>query len=201
MKITLISGSHRSYSQSSRVAAFLADEIQKAGHTADVVDLAKTPLPLWDEGVWAGTGHAAEAWAPIKPRLKVADAVIIIAPEWNGTAPAALKNFFHFVSSEEFAHKPGLLVSVTSGGTNGAYPIAELRMTSSKNNKLVYVPDHLIVRNVGQILSDNPEDEGGDAYMRERAIYSLELLYAYAEALKPIRESALWHSDKFRYGM
>lgn len=201
MKIAIISGSHRPDGESGRVARFIADEIENAGHSTYVLELGKNPLPLWDESMWGKEGDAASAFSDIKPELQSVDAVVVIAAEWNGTVPAALKNFFHYCSVAEFAHKPGFLVSVCAGPTNGAYPITELRMTSTKNNKLVYLPDHLIVRNVSKVLKDNPEDESSDAYIRERLSYSLNLLYAYAEAMKPIRIGEAWKEDKFNYGM
>ena len=74
-------------------------------------------------------------------------------------------------------------------------------MTSAKNNKLIYLPDHLIVRNVSKVFKENAEDERSDVYLRERLTYSLNMLYAYAEAMKPIRENDAWKEDKFNFGM
>ena len=201
MKIAIISGSHREKSESGRVGRFIQSQIEAQGHSTYVLDLAHTPLPLWDESMWGQEGVAAQAFAPVSTALQTVDAVVVIAAEWNGTVPAALKNFFHYCSVKEFAHKPGFIVSITSGGTNGAYPVAELRMTSTKNNKLVYLPDHLIVRNAGKVFMENAEDSSGDAYLRERLAYSLNMLYAYANAMKPIRESEVWMNDKYNFGM
>lgn len=201
MKIALISGSHRPDSESGRVARFIAKEIEANGHSTYVLELGKTPLPFWDESMWGKEGEASAAFAPISKELQSADAAVIIAAEWNGTVPAALNNFFHYTSVKEFGHKPAFIVSVCAGPVNGTYPVSELRLFSNKNNKLVYLPDHLIVRNVSKVLSDNSEDESSDAYVKERLTYSLNMLYSYAEALKPIRESDAWKVDKFNFGM
>ena len=202
MTIAIISGSHREDSQSGKVAHYLAKQLEAKGVNTFVRELGKEPLPLWDEGMWQGKGDAFEAWQPLKAELQKCDGLIVVAAEWNGSAPAALKNFFHYPSMAELGHKPGLIVGV-SASINGAYPVAELHMSSVKNCKLVYVPDHLIVRNVGSILNEevNPEEHNEtDLYMRERIEYSLGVFLEYADALKKVRASGKTETDKFGFG-
>ncbi len=58
-------------------------------------------------------------------------------------------------------------------------------------------------RNVESVLNTNPEDNSPDAdsYFRERILWSLQVLRAYAEALKPVRESGITSNDSFGFGM
>ena len=72
---------------------------------------------------------------------------MVIAPEWHGQVPAGLKNFFLICGRAEVGHKPALITTVSSGD-GGAYPVAELRMSSYKNNRICYIPEQLIIRNV-----------------------------------------------------
>ncbi|MFT7144415.1 MAG: NAD(P)H-dependent FMN reductase [Alphaproteobacteria bacterium] len=192
MKIAIISGSHRPSSESGRIAQYLKTRITELNADAEavVVDLGQNPLPLWDESMWGKEGKAAPAWKPISEQLKTCDATIVIAAEWNGTAPAALKNFFHYAGGKELGHKPGLLVGV-SGSVNGSYPISEMRASSYKNCKICYMPDHLIVRHAGEILHESPRDGYAeqDTYMRERMDYTLAVLFEYTKAFKLIRQS------------
>ncbi len=53
------------------------------------------------------------------------------------------------------------------------------------------------------VLNTNPEDNSPDAdsYFRERILWSLQVLRAYAEALKPVRESGITSNDSFGFGM
>jgi NAD(P)H-dependent FMN reductase len=203
MHITLVSGSHRPDSQSARVAHYLAGQIEKDGHSTHIVDLGKNPLPFWDEDLWADELPAGwgKVLSPVTTQLDKSDAVIVIAPEWAGMVPAALKNFFLLVG-DALMHKAGLIVGVSSG-INGAYPIAELRSSSYKNTKICYMPDHLIVRTVGDMLHDKPELEQSshDKGLRERITYTLNVLYEYAKALKTVRASGVTETEKFRYGM
>lgn len=204
MKIAIISGSHRPESQSGRVGRFLEGRLKALNSemTTYLLDLGQTPLPFWDESMWGKEGVAASAWQAVSEELESCDAVILVAAEWNGTAPAALKNFFHYASTKELGHKPALIAGV-SASLNGAYPIAELRSSGYKNCKLTYIPDHLIFRHVGEILVDNPSDDfkDQDSYMRERSDYSLNVLLAYADALKKVRETGVTDTEKFAFGM
>ena len=116
--------------------------------------------------------------------------------------PAGLKNFFLMFNRFEMGHKPALIVALSSVD-GGAYPVAELRMSSYKNNRLCYIPEHLILRNVEKILNEDAadNDESADGYFSERISWTLEILRGYAVALKSMRETTQIHHDKFGNGM
>ena len=83
------------------------------------------------------------------------------------------------------------------------FAIAELHMSGAKNNRMVYIPDHLIVQDVENVMNDPLLHEGteADQYIKKRADYSLDILIAYAAALKGMRESRnLVHKD-YPFGM
>ncbi len=197
LNIALVAGSSRNNSQSGKVARFLRQRLIEQGHTtqdhSDIIDLGLAPLPLWpaeDNG----------PWELYRQQLATADAVIIIAPEWNGMACPAIKNFFIYASKAELAHKPGLLVGVSSG-VGGAYPISELRASSYKNCRLCYLPEHLIVRQVEKVLNvPQPVDEA-DERIRDRSDYALDILVRYAHALKPVRAAIGFENPAFANGM
>lgn len=195
--ITLVAGSSRSPSQSAKVAHYLRQRLIQLGHSSaeqcQVVDLGATPLPLWPA---ADSGP----WPTIQQQLAQADALVVIAPEWHGMACPAIKNFFIYASKAELAHKPGLLVGVSSG-VGGAYPISELRASSYKNCRLCYVPEHLIVRHVEQSFNPGEPGDDNDRRIRERADYALDVLIKYAHALKPLRASIDLSNPAFGNGM
>ena len=203
MKITIISGSHRNPSQSEKVARHVEQALkQEHGVETWLYTLADNPLPLWDQSLWEDNPEWNQRLSPIKQQLSSSDAFVIVSPEWHGQVPAGLKNFFLLFSRFEVGHKPAMIVTVSSAD-GGAYPVAELRMSSYKNNRICYIPEHIIVRNVEQVLNDNPKDNNqeADAYFRERISWSLGILKAYADAMKPMRESVQIHHDKFGNGM
>jgi NAD(P)H-dependent FMN reductase len=204
MKITIISGSHRNPSQSEKVARHVEKTLQS--EHADVetwlYTLAGNPLPLWDQSVWEDDPEWNKRLAPIKEQLVSSDGFVIVSPEWHGQVPSGLKNFFLLFNRFQLGHKPALIVTV-SNGDGGAYPVAELRMSSYKNNRICYIPEQVIVRHVEKVLNDNAADNdaGADSYFRERISWAGDILLGYAEALKPMREKIRLHHDKFGNGM
>lgn len=186
MKVVIVVGSQQIESQSAKLAAVMSERL--AGeHTCEVVDLGKRPLPFLDfKPSEADQQHLQQ----LGQQLSDSDALIVIAPEWHGMAPAALKNFFLHFSSGQLAHKPALLVAVSSGD-GGAYPIAELRSSSYKNSRICYLPEHLIVRHVESVFNpdDSSNDERAQSYLSERLDYALSVLTVYAESFQSIRST------------
>lgn len=119
--------------------------------------LSDNPLSLWEEAIWDKDSDWQSRIRPIADELKHSDGFIIIAPEYHGMVPAGLKNFFLCFGRNELAHKPGLIVGVSSAD-GGAYPVAELRMSSYKNSRICYISEQLIVRNVESVLIEDPVD-------------------------------------------
>ncbi|MCP1496618.1 multimeric flavodoxin WrbA [Pseudomonas migulae] len=193
--IVLLSGSNRSNSQSLKVAKYLRDRLEQLGlcDTGELLNLASSRLPLWPEEDIDGI------WSVQQSILKKATALIVISPEWNGMACPALKNFFLYAGLGELGHKPALLVGV-SAGLGGAYPITELRASSYKNSRIMYLPEQLIIRNVESMLNSEIPSEENDIRIRTRADWALHLLCKYDDALRTIR-TAIKYPPEFSTGM
>ncbi len=204
MKISIISGSHRNPSQSEKVGRYLEKTLANDFDDIEpwLYSLADNPLPLWDQTLWEDNEEWNQRLAPLKKQLSESDGFIFIAPEYHGQVPAGLKNFFLLFNRFELGHKPALIVGVSSAD-GGAYPVAELRMSSYKNNRVCYIPEHLILRNVESILNEDAKDnnESADGYFKERINWTLGILNGYAVAMKSMRESTEIHHEKYGNGM
>jgi NAD(P)H-dependent FMN reductase len=204
MKISIISGSHRINSQSEKVSRYIQKTMQEQGICDDswLYLLAGNPLPLWDESIWEANPDWMARLGPISEQLASSDAFVIVSPEYHGQVPAGLKNFFLMWGKGELAHKPALIVTVSSAD-GGAYPVAELRMSSYKNNRLCFIPEHVIVRHVESVLNDDAAKNNVDAdkYFRERIPYALGVLKEYALALDAVRASGAASLQLFKNGM
>lgn len=201
MKYTIVNGSARSQSQSLKVALFIEQALRlKVDVHTYLLDLTGNPLPIWDEGVWKGAEPWKTTWDPMKIELQSSDAFIFVVPEWNGMVPAAVKNLFQLCSVHELAHKPALIVAVSSA-RNGSYPVSELRMSSYKNNRVLYIPEHLIVRDVEKMFNPGAAETEDDIYIRLRLDYCLNLLHQYAKAMREIRSSGVIDHKTFPNGM
>lgn len=205
MKIGIISGSHRPASQSGKVARYIEKALQQQGLCDEtwLYDLAGNPLPLWDEGIWEGNEQWREILTPLSDELKSCDAFVVVSPEWHGMAPAGLKNFFlMWTAGGEIAHKPALIVTV-SVADGGSFPVAELRMSSYKNSRICYLPEHLIIRYVDTVFNDDSAQNKASAqeYFEDRLTYCLEMLREYALAFRQIRASGKASVQKYTSGM
>jgi NAD(P)H-dependent FMN reductase len=188
MKISIISASHRVNSESKKISDLLHTNLLNIHSDLDMffLDLADTSLPLWspdkknEKGIWG------ETWHSISNNLKKSDGFILVVPEYGGMATPAAKNIFLLCGNGELAHKPGLIVSVSSGN-GGAYPIAELRSSSYKNTHIMWIPENIIIRNVEE-FSPGAHGDNIPAWLDDRIDYVLKLLLAYASNMKPLRE-------------
>jgi len=200
--IAIISGSHRAESQSARVARHVAAALARLDPavTTDILDLAGNPLPLWDESLWQAGSPLAQAWKPWRDRLRKADGLVIVSPEWAGMVPPGLKNLLLFAGPREVGHKPALVVAV-SAGRGGSYPVSELRMSGSKNNRLLVIPEHVLVQDVKDMLVGESPTGDRDAWLRRRIEFAGRILLAYAAALAPLRASGIAEHADFAHGM
>ncbi|MDB2387794.1 NAD(P)H-dependent oxidoreductase [Alphaproteobacteria bacterium] len=188
MKISIISASHRKKSQSKKISGFIKDNLFEMDPKLDVsiLDLADVALPFWSPEKKDGKGIWGETWNAISSNLNRSDGFILVVPEYGGMATPVAKNIFLLCGNGEFAHKPGLIVSISSGN-GGAYPISELRSSSYKNTHLMWVPENIIIRNVEEFI---PRAHGPNIpeWLDDRIDYVLKLFLTYALNMKPIRE-------------
>ncbi|WP_372873214.1 NADPH-dependent FMN reductase [Shewanella sp.] len=194
MKLSIINGSQRRGSQSGRVAEFIKAQSHSFSDV-EVIELAEYALPFWDGDSRESKG---EDWAIIEAKLSASDAYALITPEWSGMATPMLKQLLMNASVPVTGHKPALLVSVSSGG-NGVYPLSELMISGNKNNKMVFIPANVIVRNVEDMLHpvEGSALSSRDSAIRARLIESVSLLGRYAELLLPMRS----YQDPYGFGM
>ena len=188
MKISIISGSHRQNSQSKKIADFLFEDLLKIQSDLNIfsLDLAVDTLPFWSSEKKDGKGLWGTTWNSISDNFKNSDGFILVVPEYGGMATPVAKNIFLLCGDGEFAHKPGLIVSVSSGN-GGAYPIAELRMSSYKNTHIMWIPENIIIRNVEEFNQGN-HGKNIPEWLDNRIDYVLKLFLTYASNMKPIRE-------------
>ena len=126
----------------------------------------------------------------------------LVAADGSLAIPSRRAQNRSWPASGELAHKPALACAI-SAGDGGAYVISELRMSGYKNNRLCWIPEHLIARRVNEIC--NPEDHKNNLERHRtfegRAKYTLGLLISYGNSLKDIRSSGIIDHEAFPNGM
>lgn len=198
MKHLIISGSNRKDSGSRKVSNYIQSVLQDS----KIFDLHEEQIELWTEDMWNRESKQVQAWAAHAEVLQKAEGFVFVVPEWGGMVAAPMVNFLQHLSFSEMAHKPVLLVGVSSG-RGGTYPIAQMRAFSFKNNSLVYIPDHVIVRDVNSVLNDSiiNEDDTSDEFIKKRLNRSINILEHYTNHMSALREEMNLSIDDYPYGM
>jgi NAD(P)H-dependent FMN reductase len=197
-KILVISFSMRTTSCSDKIAKHI---IKTYGNSAQFINYMSLNIPQWNEGYWSNTQQWQDALRHLYTQLDQAQGFVFIIPEYNGAASAAYAQFNLVIGNNQI-YKPVLLVGV-SNARGGAYPITQARAYGSKNNKLNFIPEHIIVRNCEELLNDHeakPEYTGDDQYIKDRITYALNFLDLYAIAAVKIRAAATT-DPRFSNGM
>ncbi|MEU0897585.1 NADPH-dependent FMN reductase [Streptomyces massasporeus] len=134
LRVAVLVGSTREGRFAPVVTKWLTGHLdQRDDLTADVVDLAETPLPT----VFPAFGRqpppgAREQLALVSPRLAAADAFVLVTPEYNHSFPASLKNAIDW-HGEEWHGKPVGFVSY-GGLSGGLRAVEHLRVVMAEVN-------------------------------------------------------------------
>jgi azobenzene reductase len=119
MKLLVINGSPR---KSGRTRLAAAAIVEKSG--ADLIDLSVLNLPLFNGEEEQET---IEAVKELKAKVKEADGIILLSPEYHSGMSGALKNALDFLGSSQFAQKPVGLIAVAGGGKGGINALNNMR--------------------------------------------------------------------------
>ncbi len=125
--VAVVVGSLRKDSVNRRLARALI-ELAPAGLTAGIVEIGD--LPLYNHDL---DGAAPAAWTVFRERVRAADALLFVTPEYNRSVPAPLKNALD-VGSRPYGKsvwngKPGAVVSASPGAVGGFGANHHLRQT------------------------------------------------------------------------
>ena len=181
MKIAIISASVRTDRKSHRVALFFKNYIE-ANNIASVelLDLYQYQFPVFEERLSFQKDPLPQT-IDFSQKIKSADGVIIVTPEYNGGYPASLKNVIDLLV-EEWTRKPVAISTVSAGGFAGMQVVTSLQFTLWKIQAWT-VPAMFPVPKVGESY-----DEQGNAIDKvgseKRAKFFIDELLWCMEAKK-----------------
>jgi NAD(P)H-dependent FMN reductase len=119
LSIPVILGTTRKGRMSAHAARFMVSQIEKrAGITTKLIDISELPMPVDD----AGDGIKDPGFSE---QMTMADALVIVTPEYNHSFPGLLK---HVLDSclKEYIHKAAGIVGVSAGPFGGVRAIQDL---------------------------------------------------------------------------
>jgi NAD(P)H-dependent FMN reductase len=155
--ITLILGTTRLNSESSKVAGYIHQLLQKNDSLRpEYLDLGQADIPLFEERL-THLESPTEDLVKWNETLKTSAGILIVAPEYKNAYPGSLKNFLDYLPPQIFKHKPVGIVSVSSGASGGQNCLAQLRLVVLAMGG-VAIPEHLRVAHVKEVF---PQDGSG----------------------------------------
>ncbi len=135
-QILIISASVREGRKSHRVALFFKKFIEEKGlANVEIADLNEYKFPVFNERLQYQKNPDAKV-LEFAGRVKSADGVIIVTPEYNGGYPASLKNIVDLLY-DEWHHKPIAISTVSNGVFGGSQVITSLQFSLWKIRALV----------------------------------------------------------------
>jgi NAD(P)H-dependent FMN reductase len=159
--IAIISSSVRTGRASHRVALYFKNYllINKLA-TVDIIDLNEYQFPVFDERLKFQKDPSKEM-LDFAGKIKQADGVIIVTPEYNGGYPASLKNVVDLLY-DEWYRKPIAISTVSAGAFGGTQVITSLQFTLWKIRAWT-VPAMFPVPKVQDAFDENgvPADQAG----------------------------------------
>ena len=126
--ITIISSSVRLERNSNRVALYFKNYLESNQiATTEILDLAQYNFPIFDERLRLQK-NPTPATIEFAEKIKSADGVIIVTPEYNGGYPASLKNVVDLLY-DEWQRKPVAISTVSDGVFGGSQVITSLQFS------------------------------------------------------------------------
>lgn len=173
--IAIISSSVRRGRKSHRVALYFSKYLEENKIAkADIIDLEEYSFPLFDERLRLQKDPSPGALA-FAERIRGADGVIIIAPEYNGSYPASLKNVVDLLY-DEWRKKPVAISTVSDGPFGGTQVITSLQFTLWKIGAWT-VPAQFPVSRVSEAFDEEGKPADGPAVDKRAARFINELVW------------------------
>jgi NAD(P)H-dependent FMN reductase len=170
-QIRIISGSVRIGRQSHHVAQYFNNYINenKLGN-AEILDLKEFNFPVLEERL-SMTPEPDASSLLFSEKIKTADIVIVVFPEYNGGYPASVKNAIDLLYNE-WHHKPVGLVSVSAGNFGGVNAMSLLQTVFLKIRAVpaATFPVPMVQNNFdenGKALNKEATDKRAAAFLKE----------------------------------
>ncbi len=170
MIITVIAGTNRTNSNSSKLAKIAKKKLEADGIEVKLLDLVDMPTELFAPDNY---GNPPESFAPFQEAISNTDGIVTIVPEYNGSFPGALKYFIDLLKfPESLEGKPSCFVGISAGIFGSLRSIEQLQMVFQYRNAIqfnqfvIYPKVHEKIAKDGESLSDEGSDKRLDNLLK-----------------------------------
>jgi NAD(P)H-dependent FMN reductase len=161
-KILVLSGSLRTGSYNTRLAALAAKELTLAEADVTRISLGDYPLPIYDADMEANAGMPDMA-VKLKQMFGAHQGVFIATPEYNASVTPLLKNAIDWVSRVREKNEPTLaayknrafaLGAASPGPYGGMRSLMAMRQVLELGCGALVIPEQLSVANAADAFDD-----------------------------------------------
>ena len=160
----------------------VVEQARAAGAEVDVAEFAEFEMPMFNADVQAASGFPPGA-EELARRMRAADGMLIVSPEYNYSLPGTLKNAIDWVSRMRpmpFLGKSALLLAASESAAGGIRGLWQLRIPLEGLRVVVY-PDMFWLPHAFQAFDEN--DALKDPKVTERLGTLIRGYIAMAEKL------------------
>lgn len=169
LSIPVILGTTRKGRMSAHVARFVAAEVAKReGVTTELIDIAEVPMPI------DGAGDDIKDPA-FSEKMEKADALVIVAPEYNHSFPGLLKHVLDTCLAE-YIHKATGIVGVAAGPFGGTRVVQSL-LPALRELGLMTIFTDVNFSSVGKQFDDTGKLKDEEAWARRVGNFLDELVW------------------------
>ncbi len=175
MNIAIISASVRTGRKSHRVALFFKSYLEERNlATVEILDLQQYQFPVFDERL-RFQKNPSPAMLEFAEKIKSADGVLIVTPEYNGGYPASLKNVVDLLY-DEWHRKPIAISTVSGGDFGGSQVITSLQFSLWKIRAWT-VPAMFPVPKISETFNEQGEPADKPSTEKRAKVFIDELLW------------------------
>jgi NAD(P)H-dependent FMN reductase len=193
IKLPLLLGTMRVGRRSEAVARYLLAKLEADPRfQPELLDLATYRFGLLEQRP-SEMAEPPKALDAFSQRLREADALLIVSPEYKGGIPGALKNAIDLLEPGILRRKPVGICTVSAGGFGGLQCLLQLRLTVFALGG-VPIPESISISRVHERFAEQGGLRNGSKALETGTF--LDELYFYGRALKHARHGADLYAER-----
>jgi NAD(P)H-dependent FMN reductase len=156
VNIVIIGGSVRDERKNGKALRFAQESLKQRGHDVSVIDPKEDEFPLLNK-MWKEyeEGEAPDVLERGAQKIKEADGVLLVSPEYNHSVPPALKNVLdHYL--DIFSFKPSAIMCYSVGSFGGVRAMIALRSIVAEQG-MPSIPTMYPIPKIQENLSEDGE--------------------------------------------
>lgn len=149
----IISGTNRPQSRSYQVSKIIQSLFKEMKEDVEIIDLAAFSYQGLGDGVYGTPEKLAPEWQQLLSKIKTAEGILFVVPEYNGSMPGALKYFIDQWSyPDSFEGRPVAFIGL-GGMFGGLRPVEHLQQVMAYRNAYQF-PERVFLLNIFKILQN-----------------------------------------------